>query len=371
MEPVGNSPQRSATLITTTKVMFSFLANSAIFIHLLLPLVASTNYHIDGLQGNYLVRSVLFESPKDNSAFTQGDFCWISGVTISPITGQVYFADWDKNQIFKFYENGEVELVAGTGEAGHVDGDSLKAKFNSPQGLTFHPNGGFLAVADSFNHIICIISVSDGKVLTLAGKSGDSPGEQGNMDGVGLNATFNYPNGLTFDSMGNVLVANQFNHLIRKIELSSGRVTTIAGNGNPGWNGEEGLARSVSLNNPLDICFDPSDNSFYFTDSDNKAIRRVNSSGYLTTVFRNETVLSFPLGIVKLETHLFVSDGVSSHITRIDLKSREARIWAGNSVGLKGFFDGSLEAALFQIPTFLALDPLNSTFLLVTDVKAI
>jgi hypothetical protein len=117
---------------------------------------------------------------------------------------------------------------------------------------------------------------------------------------------------------------------------------TVAGNGNPGWNGEEGPAKSVSLNNPLDICFDPLDSSLYFTDSDNKAIRRVNASGYLTTVFRNETLLSFPLGIVKLENNLFVPDGPSSHIARIDLKSREARIWAGSSDGLKGFFDGSL-----------------------------
>ena len=60
-----------------------------------------------------------------------------------------------------------------------------------------------------------------------------------------------------------------------------------------------------------------------------------------------------------------------THIARIDLKSQESRIWAGSSDGILGFFDGSLDTALFQSPSFLAIDPFNSSFLLVSDMKVI
>ncbi len=148
----------------------------------------------------------------------------------------------------------------------------------------------------------------------MAGKRG----VWGSKDGVGLNATFGGPIGLTFDSTGDILVADYGNHLIRKIGLSSGIVMTIAGTGNQGWNGYGGPARSISLYSPIDICFDPTDSSFYFSDNGNQAIRRVNASGYLTTVIRNERLLIGPRGIVRRENLLVVSDR-NPYIVRINL----------------------------------------------------
>ena len=102
--------------------------------------------------------------------------------------------------------------------SGHTDGTGTSAKFSSPTGVAVD-GAGNVYVADKDNHRIRKITTS-GVVSTLAGSS------QGYTDGTGTSAQFNYPTGVAVDGAGNVYVADQYNHRIRKITLSAGSAET-------------------------------------------------------------------------------------------------------------------------------------------------
>ena len=103
-----------------------------------------------------------------------------------------------------------VTTLAGTVDNGSANGTGTSASFNYPFGIT--TDGTNLYVADSFNHLIRKIVISTGVVTTVAGT-----GSSGYANGTGTSASFNYPSGITTDGT-NLYVADQVNHLIRKIE---------------------------------------------------------------------------------------------------------------------------------------------------------
>ena len=131
-------------------------------------------------------------------------------------------------------------------------------------------------MADNHNHLIRKIDPS-GTVTTLAGRAGVS----GSADGQGTAASFNRPYSIVVDSSGNLYVADTFNHLIRKID-SSGTVTTLAGRA--GVSGSaDGQGTAASFFYPTGIALDSSGN-LYVTDIDNHLIRRIDPSGNVTTL---------------------------------------------------------------------------------------
>src|SRR6185369_7313085 len=99
-------------------------------------------------------------------------------------------------------------LVAGW-LRGFADGKGREAKFYYPQGVAVGPDG-YVYIADTFNHRIRRVS-PDGEVMLIAGS-----GEKGNADGAALQAQFNKPNGLVVDPVGNIYVCDSSNHRIRK-----------------------------------------------------------------------------------------------------------------------------------------------------------
>ena len=103
-----------------------------------------------------------------------------------------------------------VTTVAGTGSSGSANGTGTSASFNSPYKIT--TDGTNLYVADSYNHLIRKIVISTGAVTTVAGT-----GSSGSANGTGTSASFNYPRGITTDGT-NLYVADTINHLIRQIE---------------------------------------------------------------------------------------------------------------------------------------------------------
>ncbi|MEI6861950.1 MAG: hypothetical protein WCL04_06830 [Verrucomicrobiota bacterium] len=150
--------------------------------------------------------------------------------------GNIYVSDTENNVIRKISREGEVLVVAGTGQAGYVDGSAAAAAFNQPRGLTVDAQGN-LYVADTLNHVIRKITfapnaesnsllgyVSGTRVTTLAG----SAGHAGLTDGPVAKALFNQPTAVAIDADGNVFVADSGNSMIRRI-FKSGAVTTLAG----------------------------------------------------------------------------------------------------------------------------------------------
>ena len=179
--------------------------------------------------------------------------------------GNLYVADSGNKIIRKITPAGMVSTLAGlVGSAGSEDGTTNQARFWEPTGVA-SDSAGNVFVSDY--HTIRKIT-PDGFVTTLAGQAGN----QGNADGIGFNARFSYPEGLTVDTVGNVYVADRANCTIRKV-TPSGEVSTLFGEaGSVG--ATDGMFSIARFNNPFDVEVDTAGN-LYVADTFNNTIRKI------------------------------------------------------------------------------------------------
>jgi DNA-binding beta-propeller fold protein YncE len=194
--------------------------------------------------------------------------------------GTLYLVD-QRNQIIRSIDPaGIVSTLAGTptmaGFAGD-DGPAEACKFNWPAGPNPVPGGGLaldgnmLYVADTLNHRIRAIDLESKVITTIAG-TGEA-GFSGDGDAATA-AELNFPRKLTIGPDGRLYVGDQLNHRIRAIDLESGTIETVAGNGDEGYSGDGGPAVEASLNQPAGVTFD-GDGVMYVLDTFNSRIRRV------------------------------------------------------------------------------------------------
>jgi uncharacterized protein (TIGR03437 family) len=193
--------------------------------------------------------------------------------------GNIYIADTGDNRIRKV-SNGVIMTVAGTGAAGFGgdNGPATVAQLIGPAGITAD-SAGNLYITDSGNNRIR--EVSNGVIATIAGGGVPSFGDNGPAKSAQLIS----PVTVAVDSAGNLYIADTYNERIRKV--SNGAITTVAGNGTPGFSGDNGPATGAQLSLPAAIAFDSVGN-LYFADSANNRIRKV-SGGIITTVAGNGT----------------------------------------------------------------------------------
>ena len=197
--------------------------------------------------------------------------------------GNVYVADTGSQTIRMITPGGAVTTLAGAaGSSGYTNATGAAARFSNPQGIAADRAGAGgaavnLYVADSGNNAIRQIVVATQVVTTLAGSA---TGASGNTNDTGTLARFFQPVGIAVDATGpNVYVADEFNHLIRKIVVSSGVVTTLAGTGSPGYSdGSPGI-----FNNPSGVAVDGAGN-VYVADSGTQTIRKITSGGVVSTL---------------------------------------------------------------------------------------
>jgi sugar lactone lactonase YvrE len=209
----------------------------------------------------------------DNTTGTSAQFNNPSGVAVDT-SGNVYVADTYNNRIRKITSGGVVTTLAGSGVAGSLDNTTgTSAQFNTPSGVAVDTSGN-VYVADTYSYRIRKIT-SSGVVSTLAGS-----GALGFADGPATSARFSFPDGVAVDTSGNVYVADKFNQCIRKV-TSSGVVSTLAGSGVQGF--ADGPATSAQFNVPYSVAVDTSGN-VYVADFDNYRIRKVTSSGVVSTL---------------------------------------------------------------------------------------
>jgi len=189
--------------------------------------------------------------------------------------GNLYVAETVNCTIRKISPAGMVSTLAGAqGISGSADGQGTQAQFNTPEGLAVDAFGNVF-VADTGNHTIRMIRPS-GAVETISGRAG-SPGS---ADGPASTATFNGPSGIALDANGNIFVADNNNHTIRKI-AQTGNVTTVAGAAtSPG--SADGAGSAARFQNPFGVAVDASGN-LYVSDYSNNTIRRLDPAGFVTT----------------------------------------------------------------------------------------
>ena len=169
--------------------------------------------------------------------------------------GNVFVVDRSNQEIRKIVvSTGQVTTFAGSLTQGSSDGIGTSAGFTFPLGITYDGLGN-LYVGDANNNEIRKIVISTGMVTTLAGST-----TSGYADGMGTSASFSNPIGLTYDGMGNLFVADEYNNEIRKIVVSTGQVTTFAGSTNPGLN--RGVGTAAGLQGPTGIASDGMGNLF-------------------------------------------------------------------------------------------------------------
>jgi len=194
--------------------------------------------------------------------------------------GNMYIADWANNRVRKVNTSGIITTIAGNGTPGYWGdgGQATAAELYEPS-YVLADGAGNIYISDSRNYCIRKINTS-GIISTIAGIGG-SLGYAGDT-GPATAALLNIPYGLVMDAGGNLYVADRSNHCVRKIS-TSGVITTIAGNGTPGFTGDGVAAASTELYQPNYLCLDLSGN-LVISDNGNQRIRKVNASGIITTI---------------------------------------------------------------------------------------
>lgn len=171
-----------------------------------------------------------------------------------------------------------ISTFAGNGLAGYSGdgGDALSARLDTPTSIAVDLSGNIF-INDQRNN--CVRKVSPSGIITTIAGTG-SAGFSGD-GGPATNARLDANWGMTIDNAGNIYICDQSNHRIRKVN-ASGIITTIAGTGTPGYSGDGGPATSANINSPMGIAVDL-DGNIFFSDSYNFCVRRINTTGTIST----------------------------------------------------------------------------------------
>ncbi|MGA1870256.1 MAG: Ig-like domain-containing protein, partial [bacterium] len=238
--------------------------------------------------------------------------------------------------IYKIDNGGMMIRIAGntrwdTGYSGD-EGPALLARLNKPKALAIDSAGGVIYIADTLNHRVRKIE-TDGRITTIAGNG--IPGYSGDQ-GLALSSRLHSPQGITLDSAGNIYVSDTMNHCIRKIDTATTEwsITTVIGNGMPGYSGDGGPASSAKLFMPGAIVIDDSE-TIYFIDGSHNFVRKVDS-GSISTLAKLQRAEGLALD---QNGDVLVADSIDNRIYRI---TSEGTIQSVAGTGVPGYSgDGS------------------------------
>lgn len=258
---------------------------------------------------------------------------------------------------------GEVTTLAGSpiGVGGVTDGVGTAARFAEPAGIT--TDGTNLYVVDSQASTVRKVEIATGTVTTLAGKAYAS----GSLDGIGAAARFAQPYDITTDGT-HLYVCDTSNDKIRKVEIATGAVTTLAGSGANA--SVDGIGTAAQFSYPRGIATDGV--NLYVSDAGNILVRKVAiATGAVTTLAVSSggygandgtgTAARFitPNDLTTDGTNLFVSDSGNDTIRKVVIATGAVTTLAGNAYVPSGSADGTGYSALFNNPQGITTDGTN------------
>jgi gliding motility-associated-like protein len=295
-----------------------------------------------------------------NGVGSAASFHYPLGIAVDR-SGNIYVGDQGNSLIRKVSPTGLVSTLAGSGAKGSTNGMGTAASFYDPYGVSIDASGN-IYVADEGDNLIRKVSPA-GVVTTLAGS-----GTVGSSNGTGTAATFNHPFGVAVDGSGNVYVAEGANNLIRKI-TPAGLVTTFAGSGGRG--SADGAGAAATFNDPEGIAVDALGN-VYVSDSGNERIRKITPAGVVTTIAGSGAIgsldgtgtaasFNYPFGItVDITGNIYVVDQLGELVRKID-PAGVVSTFAGT--GTQGFANGTGTAAAFFNPSGIAADVFGNLYI--------
>jgi len=285
--------------------------------------------------------------------------------------GNIYISDWGNARLRMVNSSGIISTIAGNGMFGFSGdgGIATAAELNGPMGI-FTDAAGNIYVADIGNERIRQINKA-GYINTIAGNgtygfSGDG--------GHAISAAFEDPAGICGDVSGNIYVADEFNNRVRKIN-TTGIISTIAGCGVHGYSGDGGVATLAELYYPSGVAVD-SAGDILIADESNNCIRKVNTQGIISTIAGNGVAgysgdgdpanlaeLSNAAGIgIDNKGNIYIADGFNSRIRKINAAGIISTI-AGNGVaGYSGIGDSATFASLYN-PVSISADMSGNLYL--------
>jgi sugar lactone lactonase YvrE len=287
---------------------------------------------------------------------------------VADVGGNVYIASSELNAVFRLDSSGVLTRVAGNSRTGYSGdgGPATNAQITSPQGLALDTAGN-LFIADYGNRRIRRVS-KDGIITTVAGSGACCFAGDG---GPAVNAALATPLGLSVDARGNLFIADEYNHRIRKVS-TSGIITTVAGDGMSGFSGDGGPGDKAQLSYPTSVAADRAGN-LYIADYNNHRIRMLSADGTLTTVAGNggtgssgdggpaaDGRLNWAVGIALDGTdNLYIAD--SGSVRKVSGGTITTVAGGGTSWGPSG--DGPVATKAAMLPRAIAADGAGNLFI--------
>ncbi len=291
----------------------------------------------------------------DGIAATSAELNGPNSVAIDS-SGNIYLADYTNNRIRKVtILSGYISTVAGTGTAGY-SGDgaaATSAELDTPSGVAVDSSGN-IYIADRANDRVRKVTISTGYISTVAG-NGSSCGSPAGGCGDGSAATsanLTSPNSVALDSSGDIYIADSGDNRIREVTISTGNISTLAGNGTPGYSGDGAAATSAEINGPNGAALDSSGN-IYISDTQNRRIRVVNAgTGYISTLAGSGTegatgnggpAISAELDDPKQITvdglgNVYLADATAEEVRKVQLNTTFPATVLGSSSAVQDFF---------------------------------
>uniref|UniRef100_UPI001FE0E2EF NHL repeat-containing protein n=1 Tax=Spirosoma luteum TaxID=431553 RepID=UPI001FE0E2EF len=280
--------------------------------------------------------------------------------------------DYNNQRIRKVNTSGVISTVAGTGISGFSGdgGAATAASLSGPSGLAFDASGNFY-IADGGNQRIRKVSTA-GIISTVAGTgisgfSGDG--------GAATSASLYGPADMAYDASGNLYIADIGNRRVRKVN-TSGIISTVAGNGFVGFSGDGGAATAAGLYFPTGVAYDASGN-LYIADANNNRIRKVSPSGIISTVAGSggsgfflgdggpatAASLVSPTSVaVDASGNLYIAELNNARIRKVSTSGIISTVAGNGSQGFSGD-GGPATAASLVSPTSVAVDASGNLYI--------
>ncbi|MFA6543881.1 MAG: hypothetical protein WCS99_05625 [Limisphaerales bacterium] len=284
-------------------------------------------------------------SAGDGGPATQAQLDNPFGVVRGP-DGNIWFCEYTGQRVRKVTPDGKIHTVAGSGQKGYSGdgGSALQATFNLPHEIRFDTQGN-LYIVDMGNNAVRKVNLKTGVITTFAGTG--KPGYSGD-GGPAKDATFKQPHSIQFDSAGDLFICDIGNHVIRKVSMKTGVISTFAGTGKAGPTPDGAPIAGTPLNGPRSLDFDAAGNLWLATREGNQVFKFDLKAGKILHVAgtgkkgftghggpAKEATLSGPKGIsVAPNGNVYLADTESHSVRMVNMKRGTLELIAGT--GEKG-----------------------------------